>query len=72
MKLSDPVQPVPSIICIGGAVLDRKYKAKAELAPGTSNPVSGFRSFGGVARNVTENLGAARRVGGVRHHCRRG
>ncbi|HEY5819559.1 MAG TPA: carbohydrate kinase family protein [Mesorhizobium sp.] len=56
MKLSDPVQPVPSIICIGGAVLDRKYKAKAELAPGTSNPVSGFRSFGGVARNVTENL----------------
>lgn len=46
----------PQIVCIGGAVLDRKYKAKGVLAAGTSNPVSGMCSFGGVARNVAENL----------------
>lgn len=44
------------ILCIGGAVLDRKYHASKALVPGTSNPVEGSRSFGGVARNVAENL----------------
>jgi pseudouridine kinase len=44
------------IVCIGGAVLDRKYHALAPLIVGTSNPANGFRSFGGVARNVAENL----------------
>ncbi|RJG43072.1 MULTISPECIES: carbohydrate kinase [unclassified Mesorhizobium] len=44
------------MICIGGAVLDRKYHAKKELIFETSNPVDGYRSFGGVARNVAENL----------------
>lgn len=44
------------MICIGGAVLDRKYRARAPLVFETSNPVDGFRSFGGVARNVAENL----------------
>jgi len=44
------------MICVGGAVLDRKYHARAELIPETSNPVDGHRSFGGVARNVAENL----------------
>ncbi|BCH18548.1 carbohydrate kinase [Mesorhizobium sp. L-2-11] len=44
------------MICIGGAVLDRKYHAKKDLIFGTSNPVDGYRSFGGVARNVVENL----------------
>lgn len=44
------------IVCIGGAVLDRKYHAPKALVFGTSNPVEGSRSFGGVARNVTENL----------------
>jgi len=44
------------IVCIGGAVLDRKYRGKAALVMGTSNPADGFRSFGGVARNVAENL----------------
>jgi pseudouridine kinase len=44
------------MICIGGAVLDRKYHAKKDLIFGTSNPVDGYRSFGGVARNVAENL----------------
>ncbi|TIN34992.1 MAG: winged helix-turn-helix transcriptional regulator, partial [Mesorhizobium sp.] len=44
------------MICIGGAVLDRKYHARKDLIFGTSNPVDGYRSFGGVARNVAENL----------------
>jgi len=44
------------MICIGGAVLDRKYRARSPLVFETSNPVHGFRSFGGVARNVAENL----------------
>lgn len=43
-------------VCIGGAVLDRKYRAREPLVFETSNPVDGFRSFGGVARNVAENL----------------
>ncbi|WP_209737708.1 carbohydrate kinase [Aureimonas populi] len=43
-------------ICIGGAVLDRKYHAREPLIFETSNPVDGHRSFGGVARNVAENL----------------
>lgn len=51
------VLPSPKrMICIGGAVLDRKYHARAPLIFETSNPVDGHRSFGGVARNVAENL----------------
>lgn len=50
------LQQAKRIICIGGAVFDRKYHAHAPLIAETSNPVSGFRSHGGVARNVTENL----------------
>lgn len=38
------------IVCIGGAVFDRKYHAHAPLISETSNPVSGYRSHGGVAR----------------------
>ncbi|MBB2969553.1 carbohydrate kinase [Mesorhizobium sp. RMAD-H1] len=44
------------IAVVGGAVFDRKYHARAPLISGTSNPVTGYRSFGGVARNVAENL----------------
>ncbi|WP_044561402.1 carbohydrate kinase [Azospirillum sp. B4] len=44
------------VVCLGGAVLDRKYQALAPLVPATSNPVTGARSPGGVARNVAENL----------------
>jgi pseudouridine kinase len=44
------------IVTIGGAVLDRKYVAAAGIVPATSNPVASLTSFGGVARNVTENL----------------
>ncbi len=44
------------IVCVGGAVLDRKYRARGELVAATSNPVDGMTSHGGVARNVAENL----------------
>src|SRR5690606_2286804 len=51
------VLPQPQrIAVIGGAVLDRKYHARHELIMGTSTPVEGHRNFGGVARNVAENL----------------
>jgi pseudouridine kinase len=43
-------------VCIGGAVLDHKYRAREALVFETSNPVDGIRSLGGVARNVAENL----------------
>ena len=44
------------IVCVGGAAVDRKYRALDPLRPGTSNPVTSERSFGGVARNVAENI----------------
>lgn len=51
------VMPTPTrAVCIGGAVLDRKYHARSTLVRGTSNPVESGRSLGGVARNVAENL----------------
>jgi pseudouridine kinase len=46
----------PGVAVIGGAVLDRKYHARAPLVAGTSNPADGSHSHGGVARNVAENL----------------
>ena len=36
--------------------MDRTYRLGTPLAAGTSNPVSGRRGFGGVARNVAETL----------------
>jgi pseudouridine kinase len=50
------VPPVPKIVCIGGAAVDRKYRAQGSLAGRTSNPVTSECLFGGVARNVAENL----------------
>jgi pseudouridine kinase len=51
------VLPEPGhVVCIGGAVLDRKHRLHAPLEMETSNPVDSFQSFGGVARNVAENL----------------
>ncbi|NDI86497.1 carbohydrate kinase [Undibacterium crateris] len=44
------------VVCIGGANLDRKLRTLSDLQMGTSNPVSQYESFGGVARNVAENL----------------
>jgi pseudouridine kinase len=45
-----------SVVCVGAANLDRKLRTLARLVPGTSNPASQNESFGGVARNVAENL----------------
>ncbi|MFC5458404.1 carbohydrate kinase [Massilia niabensis] len=44
------------ILCVGAANLDRKLRATGPLAMGSSNPASGIESFGGVARNIAENL----------------
>ena len=44
------------VVCIGGATLDRAYRAIGALAPETSNPATARTSFGGVARNVCETL----------------
>ncbi len=45
------------VTCIGGANLDHKFIAEADIIPGTSNPVRSKSAFGGVVRNVAENLG---------------
>jgi pseudouridine kinase len=44
------------VVCIGGACIDRKYHVLSRVALATSNPARAERSFGGVARNVAENL----------------
>ncbi|MES3024024.1 MAG: carbohydrate kinase [Pseudomonadota bacterium] len=44
------------IVCIGAANLDRKLRSLAPLRMGTSNPARQDESFGGVARNIAENL----------------
>lgn len=45
-----------SVLVIGGAGVDLIGRLKNELRPGTSNPANIRTSFGGVARNVAENL----------------
>lgn len=37
-------------------MLDRSYRITGTVVPGSSNPATGRTSFGGVARNVAENL----------------
>ena len=44
------------IVCIGGAHIDRYGLLGGPLIPGTSNPGRVATGFGGVARNVAENL----------------
>jgi pseudouridine kinase len=44
------------VTCIGAANLDRKLRSLASIALHTSNPASQSESFGGVARNIAENL----------------
>ncbi len=44
------------VACIGAANLDRKLRSIATLTMGTSNPARQDESFGGVARNIAENL----------------
>jgi pseudouridine kinase len=45
-----------NIYCLGGATLDYKLKPVYSLEIGTSNPVTSVTCFGGVARNIAENL----------------
>ena len=49
-----------SILCIGAANLDRKLRLVQALHPYSSNPATLSESFGGVARNVAENLHRAK------------
>jgi pseudouridine kinase len=44
------------VTCIGAANLDRKLRSLSGIALHTSNPASQRESFGGVARNIAENL----------------
>jgi pseudouridine kinase len=44
------------IACVGAANLDRKLRSLAPLTMGTSNPARQDEAFGGVARNIAENI----------------
>jgi len=45
------------VVCIGGATIDRTFRLESAVRFGTSNPTrSDPPRFGGVARNVAENL----------------
>lgn len=44
------------ILCFGGAHQDIKAKALGPFIPHSSNPVQTSRHWGGVARNIAENL----------------
>jgi pseudouridine kinase len=48
--------PEGPVLVIGGAGLDIVGQSKGEMQMGTSNPAQIRMSFGGVARNVAENL----------------
>jgi len=56
------------VVCVGNAALDRTYALGAPAQMGTSNPAVLRTGFGGVARNVAENLA---RLGGraLRDDC---
>ena len=45
------------VLVIGAAGMDFKGRSKTVLAPATSNPGKIRSSFGGVGRNIAENLG---------------
>ena len=52
-----PVAPArASVLCWGGAHQDIKIYCSSPVLLGCSNPASSLRSFGGVVRNVGENL----------------
>lgn len=52
----DQDQDRPRVVCLGGAVVDRKLHLLAPAVAATSNPARSATAFGGVARNVAENL----------------
>jgi len=44
------------ITCVGSANIDYTFKLEDDMKLGTSNPINSSISFGGVIRNVAENL----------------
>ena len=56
MRLHSAVSPGSGVVVIGGANVDGKSRLHAPPVFGTSNPGTTTASFGGVARNVAENL----------------
>lgn len=52
------VLPQPDrVACIGGVNIDRKLQTLGPLQYATSNPATTTQTYGGVARNIAENLG---------------
>ncbi len=56
MNLDFTPNPEGPVLVVGAAGVDIVGSLRAELQPGTSNPSNIRSSFGGVARNVAENL----------------
>ena len=56
--MNDELFPAPDkpVLVIGAAGMDIVGLLKGDLHPGTSNPAQIRSSFGGVARNVAENI----------------
>jgi pseudouridine kinase len=56
--MNDEFSPAPDkpVLVIGAAGMDIVGLLKGDLHPGTSNPAQIRSSFGGVARNVAENI----------------
>ncbi|WAA08607.1 carbohydrate kinase [Fervidibacillus albus] len=46
-----------TVVCLGGANVDKKVVFQEKMQMYTSNPVRSYKTAGGVARNVAENLG---------------
>lgn len=44
------------VVCVGAANLDRKLRTIDAMQLGTSNPATAEEVYGGVARNIAENL----------------
>ena len=44
------------VTCIGGVAYNRKFTLDNDPLMATSNPATGGQSYGGVARNIAENL----------------
>ena len=44
------------VVCIGGIAFNRKYSLSTPTVLGTSNPAISTKSYGGVIRNIAENM----------------